>query len=117
MKIVLGADHGGYRLKEHLRLALEKQGHSLLDVGVNTIFPNWRQRTEGASYNLLRQGFKGVATPSASHPPSLKLRRTRARQRSRDDGPSGRDLRIGKTGLTEVIVGYYMIDHVMHHLI
>jgi len=32
-KIVLGSDHGGFELKEKLRKWLEKEGHSVKDVG------------------------------------------------------------------------------------
>ena len=35
MRIALGADHAGFELKNHLRLALGKMGHSVLDLGVH----------------------------------------------------------------------------------
>jgi ribose 5-phosphate isomerase B len=35
MVIVLGADHGGYEMKRLLGADLLKQGHSVVDVGVN----------------------------------------------------------------------------------
>lgn len=35
-KIVMGADHGGYRLKEELKLFLHEMGYSLEDVGTNS---------------------------------------------------------------------------------
>ncbi len=34
MKIIIGADHGGFRLKEQITLWLKKKGHSVKDVGV-----------------------------------------------------------------------------------
>lgn len=33
MKIAVGCDHGGYKLKEHLKGLLQGQGHEVLDVG------------------------------------------------------------------------------------
>jgi ribose 5-phosphate isomerase B len=33
MKIVLGNDHAGFPLKEHVRSVLERLGHEVLDVG------------------------------------------------------------------------------------
>lgn len=34
MKIILGADHGGYELKNHLTEWLKQQGHEVKDTGV-----------------------------------------------------------------------------------
>ena len=36
MKIVIGSDHGGYKLKEGLKRYLESQKIEVLDVGTNT---------------------------------------------------------------------------------
>ncbi len=36
MKIALAADHAGYPLKQHLVEYLKKQGHEVIDLGVNT---------------------------------------------------------------------------------
>lgn len=36
MRIVVGADHGGFELKEHVRDALAAQGHEVTDVGTFT---------------------------------------------------------------------------------
>src|SRR3990172_41444 len=36
MKIALSADHAGYPLKQHLIAFLQKQGHEVIDLGVNT---------------------------------------------------------------------------------
>jgi ribose 5-phosphate isomerase B len=35
MKIVIGADHAGFELKEKLRAELERAGHELVDVGAH----------------------------------------------------------------------------------
>ncbi len=35
MKIAIGSDHAGFDLKQHLRGALEAQGHELVDLGTN----------------------------------------------------------------------------------
>lgn len=36
MKIAIGADHAGFKLKEELKKYLESKGHELLDVGCNS---------------------------------------------------------------------------------
>jgi ribose 5-phosphate isomerase B len=36
MKIALASDHAGYPLKQHLVEYLTKQGHEVIDLGVNT---------------------------------------------------------------------------------
>ena len=35
MQVVIGSDHAGYELKEHLRMKLENQGHTIVDVGAH----------------------------------------------------------------------------------
>ena len=35
-KISIGADHGGYKLKEKIKSMLEKQGHTIIDMGTNS---------------------------------------------------------------------------------
>lgn len=36
MRIALGADHGGYRLKEEVKKHLEKKGFEVIDCGTNS---------------------------------------------------------------------------------
>jgi ribose 5-phosphate isomerase B len=36
MNIVIGSDHAGYRLKEHLQQVLTDAGHQVLDVGTHS---------------------------------------------------------------------------------
>jgi ribose 5-phosphate isomerase B len=36
MKIAIGSDHAGFRLKEELKRHLESRGHELLDVGTSS---------------------------------------------------------------------------------
>jgi ribose 5-phosphate isomerase B len=33
MRIAVGSDHAGFHLKEHMRVALQAQGHEVVDVG------------------------------------------------------------------------------------
>lgn len=40
MKIFLGADHGGYHLKEKIELYLAKRGYAVEDVGGNELDPD-----------------------------------------------------------------------------
>jgi ribose 5-phosphate isomerase B len=37
--LVLGADHGGFALKEYLKRVLRKRGHDVLDVGSGQVRP------------------------------------------------------------------------------
>jgi RpiB/LacA/LacB family sugar-phosphate isomerase len=39
MRVVLGADHRGYELKERLAAALREEGHEVLDVGTDSTEP------------------------------------------------------------------------------
>src|SRR5882672_5703341 len=45
MKIAIGADHAGFRLKEHVRDHLRAEGHEVVDVGtsseVSTDYPDY----------------------------------------------------------------------------
>jgi len=36
MRIVVGSDHAGFHLKEHVKLALSELGHDVVDVGTGT---------------------------------------------------------------------------------
>lgn len=36
MRIALGADHKGYRLKEHIKALLESLGHKITDFGTDS---------------------------------------------------------------------------------
>ncbi|HZS38509.1 MAG TPA: ribose 5-phosphate isomerase B [Polyangia bacterium] len=39
MRVVVGSDHAGYNLKEHLKSLLASWGHEVVDVGTNTVEP------------------------------------------------------------------------------
>ncbi len=39
MKIYLGADHGGFEMKEKLKTWLTEKGHEVVDVGAHTLDP------------------------------------------------------------------------------
>jgi ribose 5-phosphate isomerase B len=39
MRVVIGADHAGFLLKEHLKLTLERLGHSVDDLGTGSEEP------------------------------------------------------------------------------
>jgi ribose 5-phosphate isomerase B len=36
MRIVVGSDHAGFHLKEHIKVALAAQGHEVVDVGTES---------------------------------------------------------------------------------
>lgn len=40
MRIVVGADHAGYVLKQTLAAALRREGHEILDVGTDSVEPS-----------------------------------------------------------------------------
>jgi ribose 5-phosphate isomerase B len=40
MKIGIAADHGGYRLKNHLKSVLEELNHEVVDFGAHTLDPD-----------------------------------------------------------------------------
>jgi len=39
MKIIIGADHAGFKVKEHLRKKLEEWGHRVVDAGTDSEAP------------------------------------------------------------------------------
>ena len=39
MRIAVGADHGGFSLKENIVASLQKDGHEVVDVGAHTLDP------------------------------------------------------------------------------
>lgn len=62
MKIAIGADHKGFRLKEHLKKFLEAQGHVIKDFGTDsedsTDYPNYGMRVAHAVAN--RESERGI---------------------------------------------------------
>lgn len=40
MNVAIGADHGGFRLKEKLKPHIEKLGHSVIDIGASSEEPS-----------------------------------------------------------------------------
>lgn len=39
MRVVIGADHAGYPLKQELKIHLEEEGHAVVDVGTHSTDP------------------------------------------------------------------------------
>lgn len=67
MKIALGADHAGFRLKEQLRDRLQAAGHEVLDVGTtseeSTDYPNYAHKvTEKVVHGEAERGILVCAT-------------------------------------------------------
>jgi len=52
MKVVVGSDHAGYSLKEHLKAKLLEWGHEVDDVGTHsaesTDYPDWGKKVADA---------------------------------------------------------------------
>lgn len=55
MKIALASDHAGYPLKQHLIAFLNKQGHEVVDLGVNTaeVPADYPDAAEAAAHAVL----------------------------------------------------------------
>ena len=61
VKIAIGADHGGFDLKEHVRARLERAGHEVVDVGTHSR----RVRRLPGLRRGRRRGSSPPARPSA----------------------------------------------------
>src|SRR3989304_4683362 len=52
MRVVVGADHRGYELKDEIAAALKRDGHEVLDVGTNSAdsvdYPDYARAVGGA---------------------------------------------------------------------
>jgi ribose 5-phosphate isomerase B len=76
MKIALGADHGGVELKNTLQTFLEKEGHSVLNLGTNSSepvdYPDFAERvalavTEGKAERGIMVCGSGVGATIAAN--------------------------------------------------
>jgi RpiB/LacA/LacB family sugar-phosphate isomerase len=56
MRIVVGADHAGYILKQEVAEALRNSGHEVLDVGTNSTAPVDYPDSAEAVANAVREG-------------------------------------------------------------
>jgi len=56
MRIVVGADHAGYILKQEVGEALRQAGHDVLDVGTNSTAPVDYPDSAEAVANAVREG-------------------------------------------------------------
>ena len=56
MRIVVGADHAGYLLKQEVAEALGQAGHEVLDVGTNSTAPVDYPDSAEAVANAVREG-------------------------------------------------------------
>jgi ribose 5-phosphate isomerase B len=68
MRVVVGSDHAGFTLKQHLKAMLELAGHAVLDVGTDstasTDYPDWGVLVAERVVELERAGdgvVRGVA--------------------------------------------------------
>jgi ribose 5-phosphate isomerase B len=97
MKIALGADHAGFRLKEQLRDALVAEGHEVVDTGTNseesTDYPDFalavsgqvaRGEAErgilvcstGVGMSIAANKVKGIRAAIAVNPDEVRLTRS-----------------------------------------
>jgi ribose 5-phosphate isomerase B len=64
MTIVVGSDHAGFHLKEHLKTLLYKWGHEVIDVGTHstesTDYPDYGQAV-GKKVLEIGDGARGIA--------------------------------------------------------
>jgi ribose 5-phosphate isomerase B len=69
VRIVVGSDHAGFSLKEHVRALLERQGHAVVDVGTfsteSTDYPDWgravAERVVTLEADAVGEPVRGVA--------------------------------------------------------
>ncbi len=77
MRIVVGADHRGYELKNEIAAALTQAGHETLDVGTHSAdsvdYPDYARAIGGA----LTDGLRSAASWSAAAAWAPASRRTR----------------------------------------
>lgn len=67
MKIAIGADHAGFRLKEHLRTRLAEEGHQIVDKGTtseeSTDYPDYaKEVAESVSRGDVDRGILVCST-------------------------------------------------------
>lgn len=67
MKIALGADHAGFRLKEELREHLKAEGHEVVDIGTtseaSTDYPDYAKRVaEEVAHGQAERGILVCST-------------------------------------------------------
>jgi ribose 5-phosphate isomerase B len=65
MKVVIGSDHAGFRLKEFVKEMLTKSGHEVTDVGTHntesTDYPDWGTAVASKVVELEKSGdVKGI---------------------------------------------------------
>lgn len=96
MKIALGADHGGYELKETVKKFLSEKGYEVEDVGTygseSVDYPDYAQKAveailekradagilicgSGIGISIAANRFKGIRAALCSEPYSAKLSR------------------------------------------
>ena len=70
MKVIIGADHGGFTVKEQLKEQLRKHGHEVVDVGANVLDPTDDYPVFGqavAEAVVANPGSRGIALCRSGH--------------------------------------------------
>ena len=61
MKVVVGSDHAGFPLKEHLKKVLGQWGHEVIDVGTHsTESTDYPQYGEAVGHKVMELGAPGL---------------------------------------------------------
>lgn len=61
MKLLIGSDHAGYKLKEDIKKFAKKLGHEILDYGTNSEEPvDYPDISERLAKDVVRQNEKGI---------------------------------------------------------
>lgn len=61
MKLILGSDHAGYRLKEAIKKYTKKLGHENLDYGTNSEEPiDYPDISEKVARDVVNKNLKGI---------------------------------------------------------
>ena len=71
MKISMGADHAGYKLKEEIKAALIEAGHEVIDCGtasgeVRVDYPDWGFMAAEASRAIRPSAAYSSAAPASA---------------------------------------------------
>jgi ribose 5-phosphate isomerase B len=91
MRVVIGSDHAGYQLKEHLKKSLAGWGHEVDDVGTHTTdstdYPDWARLVGERVAGESATGVLGVLVCGTGIGVSIAANKVRGVRAARCDEP------------------------------